>query len=70
MKLLYLKNGPYKPQITCYNMQEIELCKAFSDYGWNCDILYYSDEDRDEEIFYNEQKQTRVEILWRKGVDN
>ena len=51
-------------------MQEIGLCKAFSDYGWNCDILYYSDEDRDEEIFYNEQKQTRVEILWRKGVDN
>lgn len=68
MKLLYLRNGPYKPQITCYNMQEIGLCKAFSDYGWNCDILYYSDEDRDEEIFYNEQKQTRVEILWRKGL--
>ncbi len=25
MKLLYLRNGPYKPQITRYNMQEIGL---------------------------------------------
>ncbi len=68
MKLLYLRNGPYKPQITCYNMQEIGLCKALSDYGWNCDILYYSDDDRNEDVFYNEQKQTKVKILWRQGL--
>ncbi len=68
MNLLYLRNGPWKPHINYYNMQEIGLCKAFSDYGWNCDILYYSDENRNENLFYNERKQTRIKILWRKGL--
>ena len=67
MKLLYLRNGPYKPQIYNYNLQEIGLCKAFPTYDWNCDILYFSDIDKNECIFENKQRQTTVNILWRKG---
>lgn len=67
MKLLYLRNAPYKPEICFYNMQEIGLCKALASYGWNCDILYYSDVNKNECILKDEQNRVAVNILWRKG---
>ena len=68
MKLLYLRNGPYKPQINHYNMQEIGFCKAFSDYGWDCDILYYSDSNKNELYFTNTSTHTNINIFWQKGL--
>lgn len=67
MKLLYLRNGPYKPQINNYNMQEIGFCKALTNFGWDCDILYYSDRNKDECFFENAENHSKINILWRTG---
>lgn len=67
-KILYLRNGPYIPQINSYNMQEIGFCKALSNNGWNCEILYYSNKNKDEVIYCNKKNNTTIKILWRKGL--
>lgn len=67
-KMLYLRNGPYIPQINSYNMQEIGFCKALSNNGWNCEILYYSNKNKDEVIYCNKKNNTTIKILWRKGL--
>lgn len=65
-RLLYVRSAPYKVSIDGYNLQEIGFCKALCRYGYQCDILYYSNEDRDE-VIYSEKKGS-VRILWRKGI--
>lgn len=65
-RLLYLRNGPYKVNPNMYNLQEIGFCKQMAKRGINCDILYYSDENRDQCIY--EENGYKVTVLWRKGI--
>lgn len=65
-KMLYVRSGPYKVNIKNYNLQEIGFSKQLCNNGFDCDILYYSDENRDECIYEKDGK--KVTILWRKGI--
>lgn len=66
-KILYVRNGPYKVNANSYNLQEIGFCKALCKQGYDCDIVYYSDIDKDEKIYVDEYNRTRIKLLWRKG---
>lgn len=65
-KILYVRNGPYKVNPNLYNLQEIGFCKELCNLGYNCDIIYYSDENKDEIIYKNNG--ARIKLLWRKGI--
>lgn len=66
MKILYVRSGPYKPNIKGYNMQEIGAAKAFCKMGYSCDIVYYSDRNEDQVIYHDNG--CKITILWRKGI--
>lgn len=66
-KILYVRNGPYKVNPNLYNLQEIGFCKALCNKGIDCDIVYYSDEDKDEIIYRDELTGKEIKLLWRKG---
>lgn len=65
MKLLYVRSGPYELNFDSYNLQEVGLAKAFCEKGIDIDILYYSKENRNQEIKYSGHT---INILWRKGI--
>lgn len=60
-----MRSGPYKPDINMYNMQEIGFAKAFLSRGISTDIMYFSDESREEVLL--ESNDARIKILWEKG---
>ncbi|OSB10697.1 hypothetical protein B2H97_07010 [Paraclostridium bifermentans] len=64
-RILYVRNGPYKVNPSLYNLQEIGFCKELCKLGFDCDIIYYSDEDRDELIYSNNN--CEINLLWRRG---
>ena len=66
-KILYVRNGPYKVNPNLYNLQEKGFCKALCNKGIDCDIVYYSDEDKDEIIYRDELTGKEIKLLWRKG---
>ncbi|MBN7573936.1 glycosyl transferase family 1 [Clostridium sp. 2-1] len=66
-KILYVRNGPYKVNPNLYNLQEIGFCKALCKKGFDCDIIYYSDIDKDEEIYVDNFNGKKINLLWRKG---
>lgn len=66
-KILYVRNGPYKVNPNLYNLQEIGFCKALCKQGYNCDIVYYSDANKDETIYIDESNGKEIKLLWRKG---
>ncbi|MDM0917476.1 glycosyltransferase family 4 protein [Clostridium perfringens] len=65
-KILYVRSGPYKVNLNSYNLQEVGFSKSLCDKGFSCDILYYSNFNKDEEIYSNNN--CKVRILWRKGI--
>lgn len=65
-KILYVRNGPYKVNPNLYNLQEIGFCKELCKMGYDCDIVYYSDENKDEYIY--EYDKNRIKLLWRRGI--
>lgn len=65
-KILYVRSAPYKVNPNSYNLQEIGFSRELCKRGIDCDILYYSDENKDELIYQNGSN--RVLILWRKGI--
>ncbi|MGU9155285.1 glycosyltransferase family 4 protein [Clostridium perfringens] len=65
-KILYVRSGPYKVNLNSYNLQEVGFSKSLCDKGFSCDILYYSNFNKDEEIYSNNN--CNVRILWRKGI--
>lgn len=65
-RLLYIRSGPYKVNLNSYNLQEVGFSKELCKRGIDCDIVYYSDEDKDEIVYENEGN--KVTILWRKGI--
>lgn len=66
-KILYVRNGPYKVNPNLYNLQEIGFCKALCKKGFDCDIIYYSDNNKDEKIYKDEYNGKEIKLLWRKG---
>ncbi|RQN02445.1 glycosyltransferase [Clostridium butyricum] len=66
-KILYVRNAPYKVNLSLYNLQEIGFCKALCKQGYDCDIVYYSDVNKDEKIYIDESNGKEIKLLWRKG---
>lgn len=54
-KIIYFKNFAAGIEYKYYNSQEIGLCKAFVENGFDCDIISFSDNKKDafEEIYNN-----------------
>lgn len=65
-RVLYIRSAPYKVNLNLYNLQEIGFSKELCKRGIDCDIIYYSDENKDQLIY--EYKNKKVTILWRKGI--
>ena len=65
-KILYVRSAPYKVNPNSYNLQEIGFSKELCKRGIDCDILYYSDENKDEVVY--EYDENKVTVLWRKGI--
>lgn len=65
-RVLYVRSGPYKVNLNSYNLQEVGFSKELCKRGIDCDILYYSDENKDEIVYEYEGK--KVTVLWRKGI--
>ncbi len=61
-KILYVRSGPYKLNISEYNSQEIGLAKEFEKLGYAIDIVYYDKKN------HNEKISNEISILWRKGL--
>lgn len=66
-RILYVRNAPYKVNLSLYNLQEIGFCKALCKQGYDCDIVYYSDVNKDEKIYIDESTGKEIKLLWRKG---
>lgn len=64
-KILYVRSGPYKVDITGYNLQEVGLGKALNKIGYDVDILYYSDKNRVEIL---EDGDSKLRVIWSKGI--
>ena len=65
-RILYIRSAPYKVNLNSYNLQEVGFSKELCKKGIDCDIIYYSDEDKDQVIY--EYGDNKVTILWRKGI--
>lgn len=65
-KLLLVRPFANVMNVSTYNSQEIGLCKAFCQLGFDCDIVYFSMTNREEIVFH--EKKNRVRIIWRKGI--
>ena len=65
-RVLYIRSAPYKVNLNSYNLQEVGFSKELCKKGIDCDIIYYSDEDKDQLIY--EYGANKVTILWRKGI--
>lgn len=63
-KILYVRCAPYVLNFDSYNLQEVGLGSAFCRKNYDFDLIYYSKEDRNQEIDIGNRKLT---ILWRKG---
>lgn len=67
-KILYIRNFASKVSPNSYNLQEIGFGKALVRKGYNCDIIYYNDnnEQKIEEIYnyFN----TSLRLIWMKGI--
>ncbi|WP_180247473.1 glycosyltransferase family 4 protein [Bacillus sp. AFS031507] len=64
-KVLIIRNFASKININSYNLQEIGLGKAFVRKGFNCDVVYYSDNTYDEIIYENNGK--KLTVKWTKA---
>lgn len=64
-KILYVRSAPYELSFDNYNLQEIGLATAFCKRGYDCDVVYYSKENRDQLINIGNNS---IRILWRKGI--
>lgn len=65
-KLLYIRSGPYKPNINTYNMQEIGIGKAFLKRGINVDLVFFSDENKIQIV--SRKNDCELRILWKRGI--
>lgn len=65
-RVLYVRSGPYKVNLNSYNLQEVGFSKELCKRGIDCDILYYSDKNKDEIVY--EYKDKKVTVFWRKGI--
>ena len=63
-RILYVRCAPYVLNFDNYNLQEVGLGSAFCRKGYDFDLVYYSKENKDQEIQIGNHKLT---ILWRKG---
>lgn len=63
-KILYVRCAPYVLNFDSYNLQEVGLGSAFCRKNYDFDLVYYSKENRDQELKIENRKLT---ILWRKG---
>lgn len=63
-KILYIRNFASKVDINTYNLQEIGFGKALVRKGYDCDIVYYTDESESHEQTIYTYRKNRLSIIW------
>lgn len=63
--VLYMRSGPYKPDINMYNMQELGFAKALLKRDVSTDVMYFSDQNKIE--VYRKTENAQIRIIWEKG---
>lgn len=66
-RIMYIRSGPYEPDITSYNMQEVGMLSEFCKKGYDCDLFYYGKKERIEKIDF-EGKAGQLTIHYIKGI--
>lgn len=64
-RILYLRSGPYEISANSYNLQEVGLLSEFCKRGIDCDLYYYSHEQREKIIRFSN---ARLRIHWIRGI--
>lgn len=65
-KILYVRSGPYQPELNGYNLQEIGIAHEFIQRGYQCDVVYYDRKSDHDEIV--ESGNTKINVLFRHGI--
>lgn len=66
--ILYLRNFASSVDLNSYNLQEIGLCKELVKCGYNCDIVYYSEEKEVKEEVIFEYQSKKLRLLWIPSI--
>lgn len=64
---MYIRSGPYEPDIDNYNMQEIGMLTEFCLQGYDCDLFYYGKKERIKVKEFND-KSGKLTIHFVKGI--
>jgi glycosyltransferase involved in cell wall biosynthesis len=67
-KILYIRNFASKVDINTYNLQEIGFGKALVRKGYDCDIVYYTDESESHEQTIYTYRENRLSIIWMPAL--
>ncbi|OKO92452.1 glycosyl transferase, group 1 [Geobacillus proteiniphilus] len=67
-KILYIRNFASKVDINTYNLQEIGFGKALVKKGYDCDIVYYTDESKSHEQTIYTYRKNRLSIIWMPAL--
>ncbi|XEC95512.1 glycosyltransferase family 4 protein [Paenibacillus tarimensis] len=66
--ILYIRNFANKVNPSAYNLQEIGFGKALVRIGYNCDIVYFNDENNTTTEVVYQVGDTELRIIWMKGI--
>ena len=67
MRILIVRMFPYEMNIKNYNVQEIGLARALIEAGNECDIVFYTNNERSYEQLIQVGNQKKIKIYWIKG---
>ena len=67
-KILYIRNFASKVDVNTYNLQEIGFGKALVRKGYDCDIVYYTDESESHEQTIYTYRKNRLNIIWMPAL--
>ncbi len=66
-KIMYLRSGPYEPDISKYNMQEVGMLTEFCKQGYDCDLFYYGKSKNTQVMNFGEEV-GQLTIRFIKGI--
>lgn len=66
-RIMYLRSGPYEPDISNYNMQEIGMLTDFCKQGYDCDLFYYGKNEK-KQVTNIDDDAGQLTIYFIKGI--
>lgn len=63
-----IRNFKTQVDISSYNLQEIGLCKALVKKGFDCDIIYYTEQKKEEKVEIFRSNDAALCIIWMPAI--